>query len=143
MPRDGQLNVGNLSLMLGKGSTTTMLVTVDRNLKGLPLPGAMSAADFLTLEGLMHCALKKLVTNSAFKGSYFTLTPGTENSMTEEAYRCVTRSYRWCTGGVQVRDPIIQVVYGWRTGARPDHTGGVRVAYRCVTRSYRWRTGGV
>ena len=62
---------------------------MDRNLKGFPLPGAMSAADRVKLEQIMLTALRKLMENPMFKGSYYTLTPGMENTMTEPAYRKV------------------------------------------------------
>ena len=61
-------------------------VQVDRNLKGFPLPGAMVEKDRLALEQLMLTALRKLMANPAFKGSYYSLTPGSDNSMTAEAH---------------------------------------------------------
>jgi len=81
LPKNKQLDLGALGV-----DCACIRVQVDRNLKGFPLPGGMSADDHLQLERIMLTALRKLMANPAFKGSYYTLTPGTDNTMTPEAH---------------------------------------------------------
>lgn len=77
----------NLDLTkLGLG-TTSMRVRVGRNLENYPLPGAMDKEDRVSLEKDMIKAFKVLMKNKEYGGNYYSLTPDTEFSITEEFYK--------------------------------------------------------
>eukprot|EP00924_Labyrinthula_sp_SR-Ha-C_P002827 maker-scaffold_13-snap-gene-8.1-mRNA-1 protein AED:0.01 eAED:0.01 QI:244/1/1/1/1/1/3/162/446 len=77
----------NLDLTkLGLG-ITSMRVRVGRNLAKFPLPGAMTKEDRLALEKDMIQAFKSLISDPNFGGNYYSLTPGTEYTITNEFYK--------------------------------------------------------
>lgn len=75
---------------LGLGETS-MRVRVGRNLASFPLPGAMTRDDRVRMENTMITAFKKLMTDKAFGGTYYSLTPGSpfqlSDNVTSKAYR--------------------------------------------------------
>lgn len=70
---------------LGLGETS-MRVRVGRNLANFPLPGAMSKCDRVRLESDMIGAFEKLIADPAYGGNYYSLTPGTRYSISNEQY---------------------------------------------------------
>ncbi|KAJ3302207.1 hypothetical protein HDV03_005267 [Kappamyces sp. JEL0829] len=64
-----------------------MRVRVGRNLSAFPLPGAMTKEDRINLEQEMVKAFDILIADPAFGGQYYSLTPGTKNSIDEAKYQ--------------------------------------------------------
>lgn len=82
LPEGGKLDLTKLGL-----GTTSMRVRVGRNLANYPLPGNMTKEDRLNLEKDMVQAFKKLMADPAYGGTYYSLTPGTEYSISDEKYQ--------------------------------------------------------
>lgn len=77
---------------LGLG-TTSMRVRVGRNLESYPLPGAMTKQDRVNLEKDMVNAFKKLIADPNFGGSYYSLTPDTDYTITDSFYKELISSH--------------------------------------------------
>jgi len=81
LPEGGVLDLTKLGL-----GTTSMRVRVGRNLAKYPLPGAMTKEDRLALERDMIESFKKLIADPSYGGTYYSITPGTEYTVTKEFY---------------------------------------------------------
>ncbi len=65
----------------------SMRVRVGRNLAALPLPGAMSKSERVTLERQTAEAFSTLVKDPGFGGAYLSLTPGSRHTISAEQYQ--------------------------------------------------------
>lgn len=88
LPADGKLDVTKLGL-----PTLSMRVRVGRNLANYPLPGAMTKEDRLNMEKDMIKAFKKLMADPSYGGTYYSLTPGTEYSISDEKYKELVKAH--------------------------------------------------
>jgi creatine kinase len=77
---------------LGLG-ITSMRVRVGRNLESYPLPGAMNKNDRVNLERDMIKAFKKLMEDKRYGGNYYSLTPDTEYTITDEFYKELVKKH--------------------------------------------------
>ncbi|MHA1522865.1 MAG: hypothetical protein ACTSY1_00510 [Alphaproteobacteria bacterium] len=64
----------------------SMRVRVARNVKSFPLPGAMSKQQRVALEGIAVQAFARLSEDSAFGGTYLSITPGAANQIDAGEY---------------------------------------------------------
>ena len=65
----------------------SMRVRVGRNLNAFALPGSMSRADRVAMEGVLGAAFQKLIDRGGeFGGRYVSLTPGHANCITAQEY---------------------------------------------------------
>mmetsp|Transcript_19986 Transcript_19986/g.35519 ORF Transcript_19986/g.35519 Transcript_19986/m.35519 type:complete len:450 (+) Transcript_19986:80-1429(+) len=88
LPEGGVLDLTKLGL-----GTTSMRVRVGRNLAAYPLPGAMTKDDRINMEKDMVKAFKKLMADPAYGGNYYSLTPDTEYSITDEKYKELVKAH--------------------------------------------------
>lgn len=88
IPSDGVLDLR----LLGLG-TTSMRVRVGRNLANYPLPGAMTKQDRLDMEKDMVKAFKKLMADPEYGGTYYSLTPDTEFSISDKKYNELVKQH--------------------------------------------------
>ncbi|MBW1833169.1 MAG: arginine kinase [Deltaproteobacteria bacterium] len=79
----GTLDLRRIDAALGEVS---MRVRVGRNLADFPLPGAMSRAERMALEGRMVEVFGHLVATDGFGGGYVSLTPGSPHEISSERY---------------------------------------------------------
>jgi creatine kinase len=70
-----------------------MRVRVGRNLASFPLPGAMTLDDRLAFEKEMVKAFEKLMKDPAYGGTYYSLTPGTKYSISDEKYKELVKAH--------------------------------------------------
>lgn len=82
LPADGVLDIAKLRL-----PALSMRVRVGRNLKGFPLPAAMTKGDRIRLEDKMMAAFQKLIAMPDYSGRYLSLTPGHPCFIDDETYR--------------------------------------------------------
>ncbi|KAI8899651.1 ATP:guanido phosphotransferase [Globomyces pollinis-pini] len=85
---DGKLDLAKLGL--GKSS---MRVRVGRNLASFPLPGAMTKDDRIKMENVMIGAFKNLISDKAFGGQYYSLTPGNPFKISDEKYQELVKDH--------------------------------------------------
>lgn len=88
LPPGGKLDLTKLGL-----GTTSMRVRVGRNLAAFPLPGAMTKTDRINMENSMIEAFKKLISDPAYGGSYYSLTPGSPYEITPEFYKELVKKH--------------------------------------------------
>lgn len=88
LPEGGVLDLTKLGL-----GNTSMRVRVGRNLANYPLPGAMTKDDRINLEKDMIEAFKKLIADPAYGGAYYSLTPGTPYSVSDEFYNKLVKDH--------------------------------------------------
>lgn len=88
LPEGGKLDLTKLGL-----GTTSMRVRVGRNLASYPLPGAMTLEDRLNFEKDMVKAFEKLMQDPSYGGNYYSLTPGTKYSITDEKYKELVKAH--------------------------------------------------
>ena len=88
IPANGVLDLRQLGL-----GTTSMRVRVGRNLASYPLPGAMSKQDRLNMEKDMIKAFKKLMADPKYGGTYYSLTPGTNYSISSSKYNELVKAH--------------------------------------------------
>uniref|UniRef100_A0A7S2W6J3 Arginine kinase n=1 Tax=Mucochytrium quahogii TaxID=96639 RepID=A0A7S2W6J3_9STRA len=88
LPPGGVLDLTKLGL-----GTTSMRVRVGRNLAAYPLPGAMSKDDRVNLEKDMVSAFKKLMRDPSYGGTYYSLTPGTEYTISDAKYKDLVKRH--------------------------------------------------
>ena len=83
LPSDRILDLSRL----GFKNNFSMRVRTGRNLADFPLPGAMTMSDRINLEKKMCEAFEKLISMREYGGRYYSLTPGTKYSITDEEYQ--------------------------------------------------------
>lgn len=88
LPADGKLDLTKLGL-----GTTSMRVRVGRNLASFPLPGAMTKEDRIRMEGEMEKAFATLIADPAYGGTYYSLTPGNPNQVSDKEYRDLVKKH--------------------------------------------------
>jgi len=88
LPEGGKLDLTKLGL-----GELSMRVRVGRNLASYPLPGAMTKQDRLDMEKDMIKAFKKLMADPAYGGTYYSLTPGTDYSISDEKYKQLVKAH--------------------------------------------------
>eukprot|EP00241_Pyramimonas_parkeae_P006112 CAMPEP_0114245388 /NCGR_PEP_ID=MMETSP0058-20121206/11867_1 /TAXON_ID=36894 /ORGANISM="Pyramimonas parkeae, CCMP726" /LENGTH=422 /DNA_ID=CAMNT_0001358433 /DNA_START=151 /DNA_END=1419 /DNA_ORIENTATION=- len=88
LPAGGKLDLTKLGL-----GPTSMRVRVGRNLADYPLPGAMTKEDRLRMEQQMLKAFKKLISDPAYGGQYYSLTPGLPESISDAKYKELVNSH--------------------------------------------------
>jgi len=88
LPEGGVLDLTKLGL-----GETSMRVRVGRNLAAYPLPGAMTKEDRISLERDMVNAFKKLIADPTYGGQYYSLTPGTEYSISDAKYNELVKAH--------------------------------------------------
>ncbi len=72
----------------------SMRVRVGRNLADFPLPGAMTRAERMALEGRMVEVFGHLVATDGFGGGYVSLTPGSPHEISSERYDDLVAQHR-------------------------------------------------
>ncbi|MBW2720544.1 MAG: hypothetical protein JRD94_19010 [Deltaproteobacteria bacterium] len=87
----GTLDLRRIDAALGEVS---MRVRVGRNLADFPLPGAMSRAERMALEGRMVEVFGHLVATDGFGGGYVSLTPGSPHEISSERYDDLVAQHR-------------------------------------------------
>ena len=88
LPAGGKLDLTKLGL-----GELSMRVRVGRNLASYPLPGAMTKQDRLDMEKDMIKAFKKLMADPQYGGTYYSLTPGTDYSISDEKYKELVKAH--------------------------------------------------
>ena len=71
----------------------SMRIRVGRNLKGFPLPAAMTQDDRISLEGLMVGVFRQLQRSNGFEGKYHSLTPDHANNIDMATYQTLVRRH--------------------------------------------------
>ncbi len=82
LPKGGVLDLSDLGL-----PALSMRVRVGRNLADFPLPAAMTQTQRVALETRMMAAFEVLMADPAYGGSYYSLTPGTPNTIDTQTYQ--------------------------------------------------------